>query len=163
MNKKLIFPAVLIIVLCVAFYLYGKYHVAPGIDFNKLELADLNGQPVSMQSFKGKKITLSFGASWCVNCIEELDDLKAIKEQELGDVEVIVISDESLEKIISFKERKGYPFTFLKMNKTFSSIGIHSIPTSYIINTNMQVMKETVGYINWRDHSTSQHLKKLME
>lgn len=164
MNKKWIYPLGLIIALCVAFYFYGKYHVAPGIRFNELSLSDLDGRPVSMDSFKGKKIALSFSASWCPNCLEEMRDMNQVKDSELGDVEVIVISDEPLEKIRELKESKGYEkFTFLKLNAPFNSIGINSIPTSYIINTKMQVMKESVGYVNWRDPSTAQHLKKIME
>jgi peroxiredoxin len=163
MNKKWLFPGCLILVLCVAFYMYNKYHVAPGIQFNELSLSDLNGQPVKLESFKGKKLAVCFSASWCPNCLEELKDISSVKDKDYNDVEVIVISDEPLEKIIDFKERKGYPFTFLKLNQPFNAIGIYSIPTSYVINTKFEVMKESVGYVNWSDPSTAQHLKKLME
>jgi len=163
MNKKWIFPLGLIVALCVAFYFYGKYHVAPGIDLNSLDISDLSGQPVRMQAFKGKKIALSFGASWCPNCLEEMRDISAVKDKELSDVEVIIISDEPVETIKKWQESKGYPFTYLRLNKPFSSIGINAVPTSYIINTKMQVTKESVGYVNWRDPSTAQYLRKLME
>jgi peroxiredoxin len=164
MNKKWMFPLGLIAMLCIAFYFYGKYHVAPGIRFSELSLSDLDGNPVNMDAYKGKKIALSFGASWCPNCLEEMRDINAVKDTELSDVEVIIISDEPLEKIRDLKERKGYDkFTFLKLNTPFSTIGINSIPTSYIINTKMRVMKESVGYVNWKDPSTAQHLKKIME
>ena len=106
---------------------------------------------------------ICFSASWCPNCIEELDELKSIKSTELADVEVIVISDESIDKINEFQLKRGLPFTFFKMNASFSSIGINSIPTSYIINKKFEVMQENIGYLNWRDPSTCQHLKKLME
>jgi thiol-disulfide isomerase/thioredoxin len=106
---------------------------------------------------------VSFGASWCGNCIEELNTLKKIKEQQLADVEVICISDEDIETIIAWKEKRQYPFTFLKLNTHFNAINIFSIPTTYIVNTKLRVVKETVGYIDWEDESTCNHLKKLME
>jgi len=162
-NKKWIFPLVLIITLFAGFYFYNKYHVAPTINLQTLDLSDLQGDSVNMEAFKGKKIILSFGASWCGNCIEEMKDLNSVKNSELQDVEVIIVSDEPLETVNSFKNRKNYPFTFLKMNKAFHEIGINAIPTSYIINTKLQVMKETVGYIDWKDPSTAQHFGKLME
>ena len=163
MTKRWIFPLSLILVLCVVFFMYSRYHVAPGINVDQLSLSGLDGQPVKLQNYKGKKIALCFGASWCPNCLEEMQDINAVKDKEYSDVDVIIISDEPIEKIRDFKEKKGYPFTFLKLNVPFNTIGIHSIPTSYIVNRNMEVTKESVGYIDWKDPSTAQHLKKLME
>ena len=147
----------------IGFYFYNKYNNAPKIDFNKLSLFDLNQQPVKFESFKGKKLVVCFSASWCPNCLDEMREINDIKNVELSDVDVVIISDESLEKIMSWKERTDYPFTFLKMNGNFNDIGIFSIPTSYIVNTKLEVKKETVGYLDWKDPSTVEHLKKLME
>lgn len=163
MNKKWFFPILLLIVLLISFFIYNKYHVAPHIKFNNLNLVDSNNQPKNLELYKGKKLLICFSASWCPNCIEELDVLKSIKTKELADVEVIVISDESITKINEFQLKRDLPFTFLKMNTTFSSIGINSIPTSYIINKKFEVMHESTGYLNWKNPSTCQHLKKLME
>ena len=163
MNKKWINALFLVIAALVGFYFYNKYKVAPSIDFSKLSLVDLNQQPVNFNSFKGKKLVVCFSASWCPNCLDELKELNDIKSTKLNEVEVVVISDESLEKIIAFKEKKGYPFTFLKLNQNFNDIGIFSIPTSYIVNTKLEVKKETVGYLDWKDASTAEHLVKLMD
>ena len=163
MNKKWINALFLVIAALVGFYFYSKYKVAPSIDFAKLSLVDLNEQPVNFSSFKGKKLVVCFSASWCPNCLDELKELNDIKNTKLNEVEVVVISDESLEKIISFKEKKGYPFTFLKLNQNFNDIGIFSIPTSYIVNTKLEVKKETVGYLDWKDASTAEHLVNLMD
>ncbi|PBQ30650.1 hypothetical protein CNR22_02295 [Sphingobacteriaceae bacterium] len=161
MSNKWIYPVGLVIAVFVGFFIYQKYRVAPTLNLNSLNLVDLEGRSVKMDSFKGKKVVLCFSASWCGNCREELGVMSDIKDKDLSDVEVVVVSDESLEKVVDFKEK--YPFTFLKMNKHFNEIGINSIPTSYILNTNLEVKKETVGYLNWKDPSTLQHLKKLME
>ena len=163
MFKKWIYPLGLVVAVLIAFYIYRKYRIAPSIDLNALNLVNIEQQPVKMTFFTGKKVVLCFSASWCGNCREELDVLASIKEKDLVDVEVVVISDETIEKIKMFKEKRAYPFTFLKMDRSFSTIGINSIPTSYIINTKLEITKETVGYLNWKDPSTLQHLKKLME
>jgi peroxiredoxin len=163
MNKKWIYALGLIIAAVTVVYLYKHYRVAPAINFNQLSLVDLDGQPVNFESFNGKKTVVCFSASWCGNCVEELRDINAVKAEHLADIEILVISDESVEKIISFKNKTAYPFTFLKMNQSFSTVGIHSIPTSYVLNTKQKIMKETVGYLNWKDASTREHLKKLME
>jgi peroxiredoxin len=163
MNKKWIYALGLVITAVVIVYLYKHYRVAPAINFNQLSLVDLEGQPVKFESFKGKKTVVCFSASWCGNCLEELRDINSVKAEHLADIDILVISDEPMEKIISFKNRTAYPFTFLKMNQSFNDISIHSIPTSYVLNTKQEIMKETVGYLDWKDPSTLEHLKKLME
>ena len=162
MNKKWTSLLILVIAGFVGFYFYDKYHNAPSMDFNKLVLTDLQDQPVKWESFKGKKILVSFGASWCPNCLDEMKELNDIKEVTLRDVEIIIISDEPLEKIMSLKERTDYPFTFLKMKQDFNSICIFSIPTSYIVNTKLEIKQETVGYLDWKDAETAEHLVNLM-
>lgn len=163
MNKKIIVFVILVIIGLTGFYFYKKYNVPPSINFNTLDLYTLEAKKINFNNFKGKKIVVSFGASWCGNCIEELNTLKKIKQQQLADVEIICISDEDIETIIAWKEKRQYPFTFLKLNTHFNAINIFSIPTTYIVNTKLQVVKETVGYIDWEDESTRIHLKKLME
>ena len=57
----------------------------------------------------------------------------------------------------------GLPFTINYINEPFNEIGIVSIPTVYLVNTQNQIVYDKVGYINWEDESTLSHLKKLME
>ena len=59
---------------------------------------------------------------------------------------------------MSFKDQKGYPFTFLKLNNAFGNIGIASIPTTYLLNTKGEIVYNKVGYIDWEDESTINHL-----
>jgi thiol-disulfide isomerase/thioredoxin len=163
MNNKWILSVGLIAAGLIVFFFYTKYRVAPAIDLNSLSLSDLEGNPASLQSFKGKNFVLCFGASWCGPCRKELIDIQSVKETELKDVEIVVVSDEPNEKIRMFMEQTGHPFVFLKLNAPFSSIDINSIPTSYIVNSKFEVKKEKVGFIDWTDASTVQHLKKLMD
>ena len=79
MNKKVIVMALTAIVLLLGVYLYKKFNVAPSINFDALELYDLDTNKVAFKNLKGKKLIVSFGASWCPNCIDELNTLKKIK------------------------------------------------------------------------------------
>lgn len=161
MSKKLINLFLLLIAALVGFYFYNKYRVAPDLKLNELSLVDGNGAAFNMNSLKGKKVVISFYASWCGNCLEELEVINKIKDKELSDVEIVCITDESLEKLNKFKSNSGYPFTFLKLDKRFPDIGIHSIPVTYIVNKDLQIVKEQVGYLHWDDPSTLNHIKGL--
>jgi peroxiredoxin len=163
MNQKWVYALGLIVVVLIALFYYNKYKLAPTIDFNKINLVDLNEQPVKFDTFKGKKTVVCFSASWCPNCLTELRELNAIKDSQLQEVAIVVISDEPIDKIRHFSERTAYPFTFLKLKQAFSQVGINSIPTSYLLNGRQEIKKETVGYLDWSDPSTCEHLKRLMD
>jgi thiol-disulfide isomerase/thioredoxin len=162
MNTKWLPAAGLIIVLVILFFIYRKYQVAPVIDFERLELVDLNSKKANAGT-PGSARIITFGASWCSSCIKELNVLKEISSTTLKNVEVVVISDEQAHIVENFKARKQYPFTFLRMQKKFSEVGINSIPTTYLVNSKEQVIKETVGYIEWDDPSTVNHLLHLLQ
>jgi len=164
MTKKTTYQILIIaIVALVGLYFYNKYNVAPSIQVDKLEILNEDSTKFDIQSLKGKKVIISFYASWCPNCIDELKVLNTIKNEKLSDVEILAITDESMDKLISFKNRKQYPFTFLKLNASFPEIGIASIPTTYLLNTKGEIVYNKVGYIEWDDESNLNHLKSLME
>jgi peroxiredoxin len=145
----------------IGFYLYHKYRMVPDIDVKKLEIIDEHEEVFDINSLKGKKLIVSFYASWCGNCLEELRDINKVKNTDLSDIEVVCLTDEPVEKLIGFKERSGYPFLFLKLKKQFPEIGINSIPVTYIVNQNLEVVEEHLGYIDWTDASTLNHIKSL--
>jgi thiol-disulfide isomerase/thioredoxin len=163
MNKKIIVMALIAILLLLGMYLYKKFNVAPSINFEALELYDLDTNRVTFKNLKGKKLIVSFGASWCPNCIDELNTLKKIKDTQLKEVEIICISDEDFEVIKYWKEKKQYPFTFLKLNSGFNSVGVYSIPTTYIFDTKLQLKLQEVGFIDWEDVDVAKSMVELME
>jgi len=144
-------------------YFYNKYRVAPGLDLKTLNLSNESGQRFPADSLRGRKTIVSFYASWCGDCLKELKNLDAVKSTELADVRVLAITDEPVEKLVSFKNKKQYPFTFLKLDKRFDEIGIHSIPVVYLLNAKGEITYQHVGYVDWQDPSTLAHLKKLLE
>lgn len=164
MTKKTTYQILIIaIVALVGLYFYNKYNVAPSIQVDKLEILNEDSTKFDIQSLKGKKVIISFYASWCPNCIDELKVLNTIKNEKLSDIEILAITDESMDKLISFINKKQYPFTFLKLNASFPEIGIASIPTTYLLNTKGEIVYNKVGYIEWDDESNLNHLKSLME
>jgi peroxiredoxin len=164
MTKKKTYIILMIAILgVVGLYFYNKYNVAPTINIAKLDVIDQDTNKFDISSLKGKKVIVSFYASWCPNCIEELKVLNSIKNQKLADVEVLAITDESIEKLVAFKTKTQYPFTFLTITGQFPEIGINSIPVTYLLNTKGEIVYNNVGYVEWNDESTLEHLKGLME
>lgn len=163
MTKKQTYNILIIAVLgLIGLYLFNKYKVAPKMDVVNLSVVDSTSKPFDIHSLKGKKTIVAFYASWCPDCIKELNVLNEIKNEKLNDVDVLAITDETIEKLNAFKNKKQFPFTFLKLTKSFNELKIFSIPTVYLLNTKGEVVYQKVGYINWKDESELLHLKTLM-
>jgi thiol-disulfide isomerase/thioredoxin len=164
MSKRQTYNILVIAIFAlIGMYLFNKYKVAPKIDVTNLEVVDSTSAKFDIKSLKGKKVIVSFYASWCPDCIKELKALNEIKNEKLKDIEVLAITDETLEKLISFKNKKQYPFTFLKLSKSFNDLKIYSIPTVYLLNKKGEIVFQKVGYINWKDESELLHLTSLMD
>ena len=164
MSKRQTYNVLIIAIFAlIGMYLFNKYKVAPKIDIVNLEVLDDASAKFDIKSLKGKKVIVSFYASWCPDCLKELKALNQIKNEKLSGVEVLAITDETMEKLISFKTKKQYPFTFLKLSKSFNDLKIFSIPTVYLLNTKGEVVYEKVGYINWENEAELLHLTSLMD
>lgn len=162
-QQKWMYTLGFILLLILGFYFYRKYKIAPDLTVSALPLTSLDGEAVKLDDLRGKKTLICFGASWCGPCRQEMKLMQAIRTTVLKDVRVIFISDEPLETVQKMYEASRYDFEWLKLEQTFSAIGINSIPTSYLLNTGGRVVKQTVGYIDWEDPSTARHLLKIME
>jgi peroxiredoxin len=164
MSKRQTYNVLIIAIFAlIGMYLFNKYKVAPKIDIVNLEVVDDTSAKFDIKSLKGKKVIVSFYASWCPDCLKELKALNQIKNEKLSGVEVLAITDETMEKLISFKTKKQYPFTFLKLSKSFNDLKIFSIPTVYLLNTKGEIVYEKVGYINWENEAELLHLTSLMD
>ena len=81
-------------------------------------LEDLDGDFVELNELTGEgPLLLSFWATWCKPCIEEMRELNKIYEQYKSDgfnlVAISVDSEKSLSRVKPFIKSKNYDFTVL--------------------------------------------------
>ena len=125
------------IFIMVAVVIYNKFVASPDISLNQLEVKDLKGNSVDLTSYEGKPLIVNYWATWCAPCLKEFPHFEEAKKRFSNEVNFIMISDESMEKITSFSNSKPYSFNFLKSSKKLSEYGINEItalPTTYFYN-----------------------------
>ncbi len=136
--------------LGIAFFLVTRYRVPPTIDFSTITLTDLQRQQVSLQQFKGKTVFVNFWATWCPDCLREMPSIAGARTKlDTSKVVFVLVSDEPVEKIQRYVDSKGIDVVYWKSVRSFGELGIHAIPTSYLLDSQGRISMEKVGGFNW--------------
>lgn len=119
------------------------------IDF---KLKDLNGKDLSLSDLKGKKVFVNFWATWCPPCKAEMPEIEKLY-QETKDSDLVIVAieiGEPLDTVKSFIDSNKYNFkVLLDSDQSVSSkYGITSIPTSYFIDVDGNIISKRLGAMN---------------
>ena len=161
MNKLITGIAIALAIL-IGVFLYHKYRVAPDIKFESLTLTYLSGQPVNLQSFKGKKLFLNFYATWCRPCVGEFPSHdKAAETLGPDNFLFISISDAPLTLLNRFSSRLNPShIILLHSEKKLHDLGVFTVPTNYLLNDKGEVVLEKIGEQEWDLPEVTAQLKK---
>ena len=128
----------------------------------KTSFIDLYENNLDLSVYQNGKIVVSYWATWCAPCIKEMPGIKRAEEilKEYG-YTFLLISDETVDKISKFKNEWNFDFNFLKSIKSFETLGVYAMPTSYIFDENGQIIETIVGAIEWDSEEMINKLKML--
>jgi thiol-disulfide isomerase/thioredoxin len=122
---------------------------------------DLDNNEVNLSSFKGKKVLINYWATWCAPCIQKMPSLVKVQEQLQSEFVFLLVSDESIQRISRFKNRKSFNLKYLKSTVSLASLGVYSLPTTYIYNKEGKQIKTIVGSVDWESTEMIKQLKAL--
>ena len=116
---------------------------------------DKLGQPVSLDSFKGKVVVLNFWATWCPPCIAEMPALDKLQAEMGGkDFTVVAVSTdrEGIKKSAPFYRRAGiknlalYNDTRGNLLDTFK---VKALPITLLLDREGRVIGRMEGAAQW--------------
>jgi peroxiredoxin len=134
------------------------------IDFT---LSDLGGKKVSLSSFKGKVVFLNFWATWCPPCRAEMPSMERLY-QKLKDKGLVILAVDlqedakSVRKFVS-EHKLTFPVLLDSDGKVGGTYGARSIPTSYIVGRNGNVLGGTIGGREWDTPEMISFFTRLLE
>lgn len=106
------------------------------INLSKLDLLDLQQQPVNTAFFNGKPTVVNFWATWCAPCLQEMPDILQAREKLKGRVNFVFVSDEKPDIVAGYLAKKNFSGNFLCTRFPLDSIGLRIRPTTFFYDEN---------------------------
>lgn len=151
--------AVASIIALFAFYMLHQT-VPQQVNWQALQLTSLQGEPTTIDKYKGKVVVLNIWATWCKPCIEEMPSMDRLQQLYPDKIAVVTISDEEAGKLLKFKSRQPYTFTYLKANTPLANQQISVYPTTYVLNPEGEIKEIYLGNQSW---DSDRMQKKLLK
>jgi peroxiredoxin len=128
----------------------------PAADFT---LPDLDGQPVALNQFLGKKpVLLVFWATWCPECKAAIPEINAMATGPLAAKLQVLGLDfrESREKVANAVKARGirYPVLLDEKGRVARAYGVVGIPTYVLIGRD--------GKVAYREHVLPDDLSRYL-
>ena len=107
---------------------------------------------LSSTSFEGKVLYLTFFATWCPPCVQEVPVLvKLQNELESSGFSVIGLSVDqggsSAVAKFAQKHAVNYPLLMAGSKTTMDFGGVYGIPVGFLVNRSGNVVKKYIGYV----------------
>lgn len=166
-RKRLFFPFVFLglgiaLISISAFLIFREASPRPElqavpvqVDFPapELTLADLAGNPSSLEEYRGQVVLVNLWATWCPPCREEMPALETFFRRHVDEGFVIVaINDGDPDaEVIQFVEDYGLTFpvwldpTYTATEQSFKTL---NLPSSFVIDRQGQIVLRWVGGVS---------------
>ncbi len=120
-----------------------------------LTFVDRNGQPATLDQYRGKMVLVNLWATWCPPCVAELPSLEILharlRDQGFA-VVAISLDRDDLGKVAAFWDARGIEqldFHWDKDRQVPSKWTYEGIPTSYLLDRTGKVIKTYNGAYKW--------------
>ena len=124
----------------------------------------VEGKTVTSDEFKGETLLVTFFATWCPPCRQEIPTLMKLQEQ-YGPQKFSVLAlsiDQGGPRVVKRlvrQEKINYPVLMSDQETVSGFGGIAGVPTSFLVNAKGNVVKRYVGYVS---HGVLEHDIKLI-
>jgi peroxiredoxin len=130
-------------------------------------LPDLAGRQRSLNEFTGKVLLVTFWASWCRPCLEEMPAIRRlIAEMEDAPFAVIAVNVGEAERRVKATAKRldiDFPVLLDRDSAVFNGWGAKVLPTAYILDGSGRVRYVGHGPVEWDRVDIVDSLARLTE
>lgn len=137
----------------------------PAPDFT---LKNLAGQEVKLSDLRGKVVLVSFWATWCPPCREEIPSMDKLNRAMAGkpfQMLAISIDEGGKGAVEGFFSKAGVSLPTLldPGQKAGKRYGITGVPETFIVDQKGVILKKVVGALDWSDPMVAGFLESAMK
>ena len=167
-KNSIILAIVFVGILVAAIIAYGRFseNISPESVSSEIPSAgfaeapdftflDIEGKEISLSDFRGKPVVLNFWASWCPPCKSEMPEFDKVFTELGNEVKFVMLAltdgqRETIESASSYAEGQGFSFPvyFDAFQEGAYSFGINSIPTTFFIDKDGNILDGAIGAID---------------
>jgi peroxiredoxin len=161
----------IIVIFCLSFFSTSSQNdELKGKQATNFKLESIDGSQVELSKLYGKgPILISFWATWCKPCIEEMVELNKIYE-ELKDkgFSLLAIStdnEKTVAKVKPFIKSRGYEFTVLldKNSEVARKYYAQQIPFSVLLDKDGKIIQTHLGYKKGDEKKLKEKILSLLQ
>jgi len=135
-------------------------------DSNVLQFSDLENNIFTIQDFKGKNLFINYWATWCNPCLAEMPYMVELYEnyKDEEDIIFLYLSREKLEIIKNYipKDESLQQLPIYKIITDDEFFATSGIPTTFIVNSDGEVIVKDLGSAFWNDESVFKFIDNLI-
>jgi thiol-disulfide isomerase/thioredoxin len=143
--------AIQTVVVCICVLVTTSLYAATKMP--SFALADVvSGETIDSSSFKGKSLLVTFFATWCPPCIQEVPTLIKLQNsyKDKGFSVIGLSVDQGGSQVVKklvLKKSINYPVMMADDMTIQNFGGVYGIPVSFLVNKKGNVVKKYTGYI----------------
>jgi peroxiredoxin len=132
------------------------------------ELSDRGGRVYRLSEHRGRVVLLSFWATWCRSCQEELQELAELQRL-LGPQGLVVLTvsiDRSERTLRRFLRKRPLPFVVLwdrQSRVAFDLYGVVGLPTAFLIDAQGRLLRSIYGPQRWASEKWLRRIRELLK
>jgi thiol-disulfide isomerase/thioredoxin len=132
-------------------------------DYN-WELADMNGETVSFNEFRGEIIFFSIWATWCPPCRAEMPNIQRLYDSYGQKINFVLASQEDPATVERFMVDQGYDMPYYRLVRNMpESFQTSSIPTTFLLTGDGKIAVRKTGAARWDGSFFTGYLDKLLD
>lgn len=159
------FSLIILLILGLQTQAQDKSRTIPAVDIKTLDGKNFNTAGITNN---GKPIIISFWATWCKPCVNELNNIALRYEdwQEETGVKLVAISIDdarNLSKVAPFVNGKGWDYeVYLDPNSDFRrAMNVNMVPHTFLVNKDLQIVYQHNSYSEGDELKLYDRIKKL--
>ena len=129
-------------------------------------LTGLDGKQVSLTDFRGKPVLITFWATWCDSCKEEMPILEKFSQGKRDQLTILLIAIDGERKravqTIVDKNKVTLPVLLLLKEKVMDQYGVRGwVPQTYLVDQEGMLVGKIIGQRDWSSAEAWSCMKEL--